>query len=243
MWDRQVVHMRRLIPLVIGVLCLIGFALLSKFEDRDALRRLDFAVTVKVQESIDNSSHLRVAALVGNIMEGATFFASPGFTVAVVMAITAAAAYDRKQKRIRFRAAVIPLALFVLVLIEIVGKSIVHHPSPPFGMIKNPESMFPADYINEQYSYPSGHAARAAFMALVLFALAELRGFWQGRRNPVRWGVALLSLACVATVSLSRIYLGHHWFSDVAGGLLIGLGTGSIAASVLLLHASRPRQA
>jgi len=235
--------MRAMAFLTIGIFCLLGFTLLSKFEDRDALRRLDFAVTVKVQERIDKSTHLRAALLVGNTMEGATFFASPGFTVAVVLVLATVAAYDRKTKRIRFRAAAILLMLTLLVLAEMVGKSIVHHPSPPFSMIKNPESMFPADYINEQYSYPSGHAARAAFMAFILFALAELQGWWQGRRTPIRWGVAILSILFVATVSVSRIYLGHHWFSDVAGGLFVGLGTGGIAAFVLLPHASRPRQA
>ncbi len=211
--------MKRYLPIIAGLCLLLSFAVLSKYEDRNALRNLDFAVTVKVQEKIDRSAHLRTASIVGNVMEGATFFASPEFTVVITLLLTGIVLYDRKNKRIRWGSLAVPFILVLIVAAEIVGKSVVHHPSPPFSMIKHPVSVFPADYVNEQYSYPSGHAARAVYLALAAYFFAA--SGWGVRR---RAALSTVLLAYVVTVSVSRIYLGHHWFSDVIGGLFLGSG-------------------
>jgi membrane-associated phospholipid phosphatase len=64
-------------------------------------------------------------------------------------------------------------------------------------------------------SMPSGHAATAAAAAGVV-ALLHPR-----LRAPLA--------ALVAAIALSRVYLGVHYPSDVAGGALLGLATGSAA--------------
>lgn len=171
---------------------------------------MDFAATVKVQDRIDKSAHLRLAALVDNTMEGATFFASPEFSSIIVLILTVIA-FRRKK----WRALLIPAAFILIILVEVYGKTVVHHPSPPFSMIKHTTSVFPANYINEQFSYPSGHAARAVFIALIAWAVLDRK----------KWIGAALILY-VALVAVSRIYLGHHWLSDVIGGSLLGSGLG-----------------
>jgi undecaprenyl-diphosphatase len=60
------------------------------------------------------------------------------------------------------------------------------------------------------YSFPSGHASRA-------FAMATLIAL--GIRN--RAGASLLVLATL--ISLSRVYLGLHWPSDILAGALLGI--------------------
>ncbi|HEX7154658.1 MAG TPA: phosphatase PAP2 family protein [Thermoanaerobaculia bacterium] len=68
------------------------------------------------------------------------------------------------------------------------------------------------------YSFPSGHAmgSTIVFGALAYIAFRVLRRW--------RWRAAALSLAATMAVSISasRVYLGVHWISDVAAGLVAG---------------------
>lgn len=59
-------------------------------------------------------------------------------------------------------------------------------------------------------SFPSGHAANAATV-VVLLALLLRR----------RW-IAVAGSAYVVLMALSRTYLGAHWVTDTVGGILIG---------------------
>ncbi|MBE7556374.1 MAG: phosphatase PAP2 family protein [Anaerolineales bacterium] len=71
-------------------------------------------------------------------------------------------------------------------------------------------------------SYPSGHAAVAFAVALVL-AL-----FWRRRCG---WG---LSLAGAGLIALSRVYLGYHYPSDIFAGAVLGVGAGAASYGLLL---------
>lgn len=203
--------------LICSALLLISFTLLSKFEDRQFIRTMDFAATIKIQDRIDKSAHLRLASFVDNVMEGSSFFAGPEFTSIVVLVLSGLAFRKRK-----WRALCIPAAFILIVLIELYGKSIIHHPSPPFSMIKHTTSVFPANYINEQFSYPSGHAARAIFVSIIAGMLLRKR-----------WWASGLLLLYVILVAVSRIYLGHHWLSDVIGGALLGSGLGLLTMATI----------
>ncbi len=114
--------MKRRLLFILSAIFLFSFALLSKFEDRSFIRTLDFAATVKIQDRIDKSAHLRLAALVDNTMEGATFFAGPEFTSIVVLILTGIA--FRKK---RWWALFIPAA-FIACADRNVWK--IHRPSP-----------------------------------------------------------------------------------------------------------------
>ncbi len=77
-------------------------------------------------------------------------------------------------------------------------------------------------------AYPSGHAAMAFAVAIVL-ALAY--------RRKHGW---LLALGGAGLIAFSRVYLGLHHPSDIIGGAILGAGLG--AASYGLVLASPPGQ-
>ena len=85
------------------------------------------------------------------------------------------------------------------------------------------------------FSFPSGHATVNA----VLYGFL---GFLVARhmRTAGRAGVAAAGLAWIGAVVLSRLYLGAHWLSDVAGSLAFALAwTVALGAS----HVARRSQA
>lgn len=69
-------------------------------------------------------------------------------------------------------------------------------------------------------SYPSGHASNAAS----IFILVSL--ILPSKRPGLQF---CLGLAGAALVSLSRLWLGVHWPSDVIGGMMWGAGFAMIA--------------
>jgi membrane-associated phospholipid phosphatase len=223
----------RNVACVLGIVLLCLFYFFSRAVNHGFLKQTDFAMTVKLQDEVDKSTRLRLASAVGNVFEGSTLFAGPQVTSVIVGIITLAALIDTKRKRVRWNAILIPVLFGALVLGELYGKSVVQHPSPPFFMIKNPTSIFPKYYINERYSYPSGHTARTVFIGFV--ALSLVASYLSlSKQNLKRWLVAGGTItACIVIVATGMIYLGHHWLSDVIGGGLLGAGFGLLTLTVI----------
>lgn len=74
-------------------------------------------------------------------------------------------------------------------------------------------------------SFPSGHATAAtAFCVVVALYLSRNRGKTARR---IIWSVAAL---VALTVGISRIYVGVHWPTDVAAGMILGATWAAIAA-------------
>jgi undecaprenyl-diphosphatase len=83
-----------------------------------------------------------------------------------------------------------------------------------------PEGEWGAIYRNtDPHSFPSGHAARAAMLAVLALGL-----------GPV-W-FAILVLIWVPLVSLARIAMGLHYLSDVLAGLILGVLAGLVIMQI-----------
>ncbi len=76
-------------------------------------------------------------------------------------------------------------------------------------------------------SYPSGHVG--FFVWLTVLAMVLLA---RNLPRPLYVACWFLAAVVVAAASLSRIYVGAHWPSDVIGGLLVGLAWISLSLSL-----------
>ncbi|MFT5721408.1 MAG: membrane-associated phospholipid phosphatase [Motiliproteus sp.] len=84
------------------------------------------------------------------------------------------------------------------------------------------------------FSFPSGHSSASTLFFSLLAAFSA-------QQQPKRWRWLIYALAGLPAlgVGLSRLYLGVHWFSDVLGGILLGL---AIAAATCLVYSRFDRK-
>ena len=67
-------------------------------------------------------------------------------------------------------------------------------------------------------SFPSGHAVMSPTVYFTLAALVSAIATQSATRSVV-FGAATLM---IATIGVSRVYMGVHWPSDILGGWMIG---------------------
>ena len=90
-----------------------------------------------------------------------------------------------------------------------------------------PEEML---VVSDFGSFPSGHSANAATLAVCLGLI-----FW-------RVWVWIAGAVYVMLMMLSRTYLGAHWISDTVGGLLVGVAVALIVWAPLAHKLRRETQ-
>lgn len=119
---------------------------------------------------------------------------------------------------------------FAAVSVEVLGKVFIPHPSPPFFMLRYDLGFnFPSSYVQTGFSYPSGHMTRTAFLlAIAIFFLIKSN---LSKYQKYFLGIGLVIVGILMFVS--RIYLGEHWFSDVFGGLLLGISAAFFSLGLL----------
>jgi membrane-associated phospholipid phosphatase len=98
------------------------------------------------------------------------------------------------------------------VLMTVVGKDLVGRARPPAGLAVPPLESSP--------SFPSGHTLNATVLVGLLAYLALLGT----SRAWLRRLAVVTAVLFVLAMGLSRVYLGHHWLTDVVAGWLLGLG-------------------
>lgn len=82
-----------------------------------------------------------------------------------------------------------------------------------------PASMFAVPPLESSPSFPSGHTLNSTVIAglVAYLVLRRLRSNWSR-------GLAVITAVAWATaMGLSRVFLGHHWLTDVAMGWTLGL--------------------
>jgi membrane-associated phospholipid phosphatase len=136
-------------------------------------------------------------------------------TIALVDLAAVVLCLVRRQARVALFVAVTGFGTWALrlALRELVGRP-------------RPEDAF---WTAEGLSFPSGHTANSAAMAIIVTVV-----LWPLLAPvPRRIVVAVAALVPLA-VGLSRVAGGVHWPSDILGGLLLAVATAAVSAAVTL---------
>lgn len=113
-------------------------------------------------------------------------------------------------------------------LMTVAGKELVGRSRPPLSAAVPPFESSP--------SFPSGHSLNAVVIAGVVAYLMVLH--LQTRRAKVL--TLVFAAAFAAAMGLSRVFLGHHWFTDVLVAWTLGLAWLAVVITAhRLLHSRR----
>ncbi len=114
---------------------------------------------------------------------------------------------------------------------EIFGKLVLFHPAPPVLLHRSIlETTLPSFYVQTNFSYPSGHMLRTAFLVTIFLVI-----ILSSRLNiSLKFMVVFSMLTFTLMMFLTRIYLGEHWLSDVLGGGFLGSAFGLLSSSLIL---------
>ena len=103
--------------------------------------------------------------------------------------------------------------LFAVMFVMVLGplfKVLADRPRPPIDLVRLTEPLAGS-------GFPSGHTFQSTLVFGAMIYLASLLI----RRRWLRWTVQGTFIALILGVGVSRVYLGAHWPSDVAGGYII----------------------
>lgn len=150
-----------------------------------------------------------------------TFFTDLGGPVGAPLLTTIAMVTLALLRRSWTPVVVMLVAVGGSLLMTTVGKMVVARERPPEGLAVPP--------YETSAAFPSGHTLNATVIAGVLAYLVLQRV----HRAWVAALTVLLALAWAVTMGLSRVYLGHHWLTDVAVAWTLGLAW---LAVVVVLH-------
>jgi undecaprenyl-diphosphatase len=158
------------------------------------------------------------------VATAATFFGSaPG--VAAVGILVALWLVTRRRPAVALMVLASPV---IGAAAEILVKKAVDRYQEPTGV---------SDHFRNQH-FPSGHVTGYTALALAIVLAASLPelGGMRSRLVPL----SLTAFAGAVLVSISRVVLGAHFFTDTVGGFLLGTGVSCAVAAVLI--AFRPTE-
>ncbi|KAF0111218.1 MAG: hypothetical protein FD147_1156 [Chloroflexi bacterium] len=147
------------------------------------------------------TSFLRLKETQKNIKPAAIFFAHSGDSWFTLLALFIVWLFTKGSWH--YMAAVMAASAIALAVIVLLVKFSIRR--------RRPEGEWGAIYRKtDPHSFPSGHAARTTMFSVLALLL-----------GPLWFGVMLIIWAPL--VSLARVAMGVHYFSDVLAGIILGI--------------------
>lgn len=144
--------------------------------------------------------HLRFAPLNGVVV----FITHLGDTGAIWIALTLGMLLFKRTRRCGVACAI--SMVLNLLITNIALKNIIQR-IRPYDVMDSLKILIEAQH---DFSFPSGHTACSFAGAWVMLKML-----------PKKWGVSAIVLAVL--ISLSRLYVGVHYPTDILGGLAVGI--------------------
>lgn len=219
-------HALLLITAVVGGLVFIGFTIASAevyeaVAEQDGLAVLDQPV---LEEALRWRTTLNEQLV--------TWFTHLGGTVGMTIIAVTVTAYLFWRWRSRSSLILMMVAVAGSLTFTTVGKRVVGRARPPLNL-----AVPPFEYA---FSFPSGHTLNSTVIAGMTAYLVWCRARSWWTRTIAGVAAAVWSI----TMGLSRVFLGHHWLTDVVFAWLLGLAWLAllITAHRLFLHVRRAQR-
>lgn len=201
----------------LAVLLLLLFVGLTGLVVAGATDRLDLRASRVAERPVTP----RLTAL----LAGSSALAQP---LVASLALPVAALLWRRRYR---RALLVAASALGSAALNLALKAALRQPPPGDGSNYSPDwrgsPLHILESISDNYGYPSGHV-QATVVALGLWLLC----LWPLLPRAARFALPIISLGFIAVLAYSRVYLGHHFATDVLGGAL--LGTAWLAGTLLI---------
>ncbi len=182
--------------LVGGSAALIGLAVLAS---RSQPNKLDVEITTRLQR--------RLPPAAGRALRVISSAGYAPFTHSVVLSLAANLWVLGRKREAVFSVGTMGAGFTTGVIKLLVGRP---RPDPRFRVHNKPF---------KDNSFPSGHATHyTVFYGYVFFLAKTLLP-----ESPFRTALMTYCLTLICLVGPSRVYLGHHWASDVLAGHMVGL--------------------
>ncbi len=160
----------------------------------ETITNIDLSILQYVQEHIRNDFMTPIWKFITHLGDGGWLW----ITLGVVLL------FFKKTRLIGF--SVLVSLLINAIFTNITLKDLIGRPRP--YTVSN--AIVPIIKLPSELSFPSGHTSSSFAAALVLLKL-----------TPKKYGIPAVVLA--ALISLSRIYVGVHYPTDILGGIVVGI--------------------
>ncbi|WP_395243920.1 phosphatase PAP2 family protein [Agromyces sp. MMS24-K17] len=208
----RVLRFRRRVPIIAGLVCLLfAFAIGLLIMVRNA--GLPMGIDEEWAEEV-----LTLRGPFGDVVAGFMNWLGGGLMGVIVIPLGTAALLLVLRR---------PWAALYFVLASALSALIVQLLKEFFARERPPDMLVTSDFG----SFPSGHVANAATIAVALGVIVPRAWVW------------IAGAAYTVLMAISRTYLGVHWVTDTLGGLLVGAGAALLVWAVLAVPLERERLA